>query len=165
VESPETWRWIWLIAAVMFGIGEMSAAGSFFLLPFAIGAIVAAVLAFLGVDVAWEWLAFVLVSAGTFAAFRPLARKLDRDVPAEGIGAKRLIGEQAVVLQLVPGGGDLGLIRVGREEWRAESGTGDPIAQGASVKVVEIKGTRAVVFPLEIGGDGLPPSIPSETTD
>ncbi|MDZ7733085.1 MAG: NfeD family protein [Acidimicrobiia bacterium] len=166
MESPEIWRWIWLIAAVMFAIGEMSTAGSFFLAPFAIGALVASILAFFGVDIALGWLAFVAVSAGTFAAFRPLARRLDREVPAEGIGAKRLIGERAIVLELVPGVGDeLGLIRVNREEWRAESGNGEPIQPGTTVKVVEIRGTRAVVFPVDLGGGGGVPPIESETTD
>ena len=48
--DPETWRWIWLIAAVAFAIGEMATVGSFFLAPFAVGATVAAVLSFLGVE-------------------------------------------------------------------------------------------------------------------
>jgi membrane protein implicated in regulation of membrane protease activity len=155
MESPEVWRWIWLVAAVVFALGEMSAAGSFFLLPFALGAVAAAVLAFLGVSVTVEWIAFLLVTAATFAAFRPLARKLDRDTPTDGVGAKRLIGEHATVLEDIPGRGDrLGLIRVHREEWRAESGTGHPIDKGTSVKVVEIKGTRAVVFPLDAERNG-----------
>jgi membrane protein implicated in regulation of membrane protease activity len=153
MESPEVWRWVWLVAAVLFAVGEMTAAGSFFLLPFAIGALVAAVLAFLGVDVIIECLVFLAVSGATFAAFRPLARKLDRDTPTDGVGAKRLIGERATVLEPIPGdddGDQLGLIRVHREEWRAESGDGSPIDKGTPVKVVEIKGTRAVVFPLEL---------------
>jgi membrane protein implicated in regulation of membrane protease activity len=155
MESPEVWRWVWLVAAVLFAVGEMTAAGSFFLIPFALGALVAAVLAFLGVSVVIECLAFVVVSGATFAAFRPLARKLDRDMPTDGVGAKRLIGERALVLEAIPGDGDgdeLGLIRVHREEWRAESGDGSPIGKGATVKVVEIRGTRAVVFPQELPG-------------
>ena len=40
--DPNDWRWIWIIAMVVFGVGEMGVAGSFFLAPFAIGAGVAA---------------------------------------------------------------------------------------------------------------------------
>ena len=47
--DPNVWRWIWIIAMVVFGIGEMGVAGSFFLAPFAIGAGAAAALAFAGV--------------------------------------------------------------------------------------------------------------------
>ena len=38
MDDPEVWRWIWLVAAVLFAIGEMGSPGSFFLLPFAAGA-------------------------------------------------------------------------------------------------------------------------------
>ena len=38
-----------------------------------------------------------------------------------------------------------GLVRVHREEWRAESVDGSGIAAGAVVKVVEQRGTRLVV--------------------
>ena len=66
--SPEFWRWVWLVAAAVFAIGEMAIAGSFFLAPFAIGAVVAAILAFAGVPVGIEWLAFAAVSAGAGAS-------------------------------------------------------------------------------------------------
>jgi membrane protein implicated in regulation of membrane protease activity len=137
VDSPESWRWIWMVAAFLFTVGEMASPGSFFLFPFAAGALVAAVLAFAG------------VSAGAFAALRPIARRLDQGGPAAGIGANRLIGETAIVLDSI-GPGDLGLIRVDREEWRAESLDGSPIAAGTPVRVVEVRGTRAVVWPTAL---------------
>jgi membrane protein implicated in regulation of membrane protease activity len=147
MDDPEVWRWAWLVAAVAFGLGEMASAGSFFLAPFAAAAVVAAVLAFAGADVTIEWLAFLVVSVGAFAAMRPLARRLDRDQPTEGIGSKRLIGQIGVVLDALPGDHDLGLVRIHREEWRAESTTGDPVPVGARVRVVDIRGTRVVVHP------------------
>ena len=42
------WRWIWLVAIGAFAVGEALLPGTFFLLPFAAGAIVAAVTAFRG---------------------------------------------------------------------------------------------------------------------
>ena len=45
-------------------------------------------------------------------------------------------------------GDELGLIRVHREEWRAESGDDTVIKAGSKVRVVEVRGTRAVVFPI-----------------
>ncbi|MGE0878072.1 MAG: NfeD family protein [Acidimicrobiia bacterium] len=150
MDSPDTWRWVWLIGAAFFIVAEMFVPASLFFLPFAIGAAVAALLAFAGVNVAVEWLAFVAVSAGTFAAFVPWRRKLDRDLPHDGIGSRRLIGEIATVLDDVPAGHNMsGLVRVGREEWRAESVDGAAISAGRSVKVVEVRGTRVLVHPLE----------------
>jgi membrane protein implicated in regulation of membrane protease activity len=148
MESPEVWRWVWLVATVAFAGGEIAVAGSFFLLPFAIGAAVACVLAFLDVGVAWQWLAFVGVSALSLLALFPLRRRLDRGAPQDGIGARRLLGQPATVLEALPGGpAATGLVRVGREEWRAESLDGTSIPAGAVVKVVEVRGTRVVVFP------------------
>ena len=146
MDQPETWRWIWLVAAVVFAIGEMAQAGTFFLAPFAVGAAVAAVLAFADIGVTIEWAAFVGVSVATFASLRPLARKLDQGQPTEGIGSKRLIGQSATVLEEIPAGQhELGLVRVHREEWRAETVDGSPAPTGAVVHVVEQRGTRLVV--------------------
>lgn len=146
MDEPETWRWIWLAATAAFAIGEMASAGTFFLAPFAIGAGVAAILAFADVGLAPEWLAFLVVSGGTFASFRPLARRLDQGQPTEGIGSRRLIGQQATVLEEIPAGHhELGLVRVHREEWRAETVDGSGAPAGAVVQVVEQRGTRLVV--------------------
>ena len=146
MDQPETWRWIWLVAAVVFAIGEMAQAGTFFLAPFAVGAAVAAVLAFADVGITAEWAAFVGVSVATFASLRPLARKLDRGEPSDGIGSRRLIGQAATVLEPIPAGQhELGLVRVHREEWRAETVDGSPAPAGAVVQVVEQRGTRLVV--------------------
>lgn len=138
----------------MFAIGELSAPGTFFLLPFAIGAAAAAVLAFAGVDVAIELVVFIVVSLVALAGFRKLAHRLDRNEPTEGIGSKRLIGQPARVIEAIDGAHDLGTVRVDREEWRAESGDGAAIAVGSQVKIVEVRGTRVVVFPV----DPLPPA-------
>lgn len=146
MDQPETWRWIWLVTTALFALGEMTSAGSFFLAPFAIGAGVAAVLAFADVGLGIEWAAFVGISVGAFASLRPIARRLDRGEPTEGIGSKRLIGQSATVLQPIPAGAhELGLVRVHREEWRAETIDGSPADAGAVVHVVEQRGTRLVV--------------------
>jgi len=150
VDDPEVWRWIWLAAAVVFLLGEMFAFGSFFLLPFAIGAVVAAILAFAGVGVGWEWLAFVVVSIASLACLYPLRHRLDRARPAEGIGSRRLIGQPALVLEPVPAGpSELGLVRVGREEWRDESRDGRALPAGTNVRVVDVQGTRVIVWPVD----------------
>jgi membrane protein implicated in regulation of membrane protease activity len=148
MEDPENWRWIWLVAAAIFAGGEMLIAGSFFLAPLAIGATVAAILAFLDVSLAGQWLAFVGISVAAFASLRPLVRKLDRDAPSDGIGSKRLIGEEGTVLEAIPAGPhELGLVRVHREEWRAQTIDGNAVDKGITIRVVEQRGTRLVVVP------------------
>lgn len=155
METPETWRWLWLAAAFVFAIGEMASPGSFFLLPFAIGALVATGLAFANVGVGIEWIAFVGVSVAALVAMRPLARRLDLLDDDLGIGSRRLIGQTATVLEDIPGGGELGLVRVHREEWRAESMDGSAIPLGAAVRVADIEGTRVIVS--QVGEIAPPP--------
>ncbi len=146
MDQPETWRWIWLATTAVFAIGEMASAGTFFLAPFAVGAAVAAVLAFADIGLAGEWAAFLAVSVGAFASLRPLAKRLDRGEPTEGIGSKRLIGQSATVLEPIAAGEhELGLVRVHREEWRAQTVDGSPVPAGALVHVVEQRGTRLIV--------------------
>jgi membrane protein implicated in regulation of membrane protease activity len=146
MDDPNVWRWIWLGALGLFALGEGALAGSFFLLPFAAGALVAAILAFAGVDVAPQWISFVAVSAVAASALIPLRRRLDRTDPQDGIGARRLIGQGAVVLvDIGSAPGDVGEVRVGRETWRAESHDQSPILAGSTVRVVEVRGTAVIV--------------------
>lgn len=162
MDSPEFWRWVWLAITAGALLGEMAGAGAFFLLPFAVGGAVAAILAFAGVPVAIEWLAFVAVSVAGVVATRPLARRLDFDSPSEGIGARRWIGQTATVIEAIPPGAqETGLVRLGREQWRAESLEGIAIDPGTVVKVVDLTGTRLVVWPL----DQIAPRAPTHDTD
>jgi membrane protein implicated in regulation of membrane protease activity len=63
------------------------------------------------------------------------------------------------VLEEIPAGThETGLVRIGRQEWRAESRDGTPVPAGSRAKVIEVVGTRLVVWPT----DELPPASPSE---
>lgn len=149
--EPETWRWIWLLAAVVFGVGEMAAAGSFFLAPFALGALVAAILAFVGVSLGIEWAVFLGVSIVSFLAMRPLARRLDQDNRSAGIGANRLLGQRAQVTEAIGNGHLPGMVLLGGEHWRAETADGSEIAVNTPVVITDIRGTRVVVTPRDDG--------------
>ena len=167
LDSAETWRWIWMGTAALLVVAEMATPAAFFFLPFALGAFVAAVTAFAGASVGIEWLAFVGASTAAFAGLWPLGRRLDRSSGGvmSGVGANRLIGRQAVVLEDI---GDLphetGLVRVERERWKAESLTGDAIAAGSTVIVARVDGARVLVTLLEeprqsnTDPGGLPPA-------
>jgi membrane protein implicated in regulation of membrane protease activity len=144
--EPEVWRWIWLVASATFVVGEIAMAGTFFLLPFGVGAAIATVVAFSGAAASWQWLAFVVVSAAAFAAVRPLVRRLDRGGNPIGVGSSRLIGETGVVIaDLSPDPEQMGIVRIGREEWHAETTDGGHLPSGTRIEVVQIEGTRAVV--------------------
>lgn len=167
MDSPEEWRWIWTAACAVFAVGEMLTPGSFFLLPFAIGSFVAAILAFADVSVAGEWLAFLAVSVSALFALRPLARRLDRNALDHGVGSRRLIGVKATVLDDIPGEAELGMVRVDREEWRAQSTDGSPIPAGTIVRIADVQGTRLIVAiePSSAATPLEPPSPSAEMPD
>jgi membrane protein implicated in regulation of membrane protease activity len=155
VEDPESWRWIWMAVAAAFLIGEMVTPGSFFLLPFGVGALAACVTAFADGGVGLQWFLFVVVSLGVTALFIPLRRRLDEDEPVDGIGARRLLNQEAVVVRAVePGVDGVGRVRIGREEWRAESANRVGIPEGAVVKVVDVRGTGVVVRTVQSATGG-----------
>ena len=146
MDDPEIWKWIWLGATGLFGAGEAILAGSFFLLPFAAGALVATIAAFAGANIALQWIIFVVVSAIGSALLVPLRRRLDRVEPQNGVGARRLIGQEAIVLIDIPAGASaVGEVRVGRETWRAESLNQQAFAAGTTVRVADVRGTAVVV--------------------
>jgi membrane protein implicated in regulation of membrane protease activity len=148
VGSPSTWQAIWVIAAAAFAVMEMRHVQLFFL-PMAIGAVVAAALAFAGVPIGFEWLAFLAVSVIALIALRPLAHRLGRTSAQLNAGSNRWIGQEGMVLEDVPAHGWGGWVQVGRERWRAASGLAALIPAGAHVIVTSVDGAHVVVLPTD----------------
>lgn len=150
MEDPTTWAVIWLVATAAFALGEMAAPGSFFLAPFAIGALAASIAGFFGAPILFTWFIFLVVSIISFLGLRPLASRLDDQVPLrQGVGAHRLVGATATVLEAIPvGAGTTGLIRTGGEEWRADSVNNTGFGPGEQVRIIEVRGTRLIVEPI-----------------
>lgn len=140
--QTELW-WVWMVVAAILVVGEILTAG-FFILWFGIGAAVAGILTLAGVGTAGQLTAFILVSGGLFLGSRKFAEKWTKPQPP-GIGADRLLGKSGVVLEDIDNHNAAGSVRIEREEWRAESETGDVIPAGKRVDVLRINGTRLVV--------------------
>lgn len=146
MDSLADWPWwLWLILAAVFTIGEVATPGSFFLGPFAVGAIVALILALLDFSLAVQWIAFLVVSGVSFAALRPLAHKLIERSPEQPFGSPRLIGQQVYVVEEVGGYPDPGVVNVGAEMWRAHTEDGSTLEPGEYAYVKEVQGTRVVL--------------------
>jgi membrane protein implicated in regulation of membrane protease activity len=149
VEDPNLWRWLWLGIAVVLGIGEMLTAG-FFMLPFAIGAAIAALLAWAQVALVVQLVVFITVSLFAVVALRRFAWG-DRE-PSYPVGVKRFVGARGVVIEVIDERTGGGRVRLGKGElWSASTDLGTVIHPGTPVKVVEVRGTHLVVEP--VGGD------------
>jgi len=147
VDSPETWRWVWLALAGALALGELGLPGTFFLLSFAIGAAAAAVVAFADGSLGFQWGLFVIGSGVALALLFPLGRRLARQEGDEAQeGATRWVGRLGIVLEAIPGDPHgTGRVRVERDEWRAETDASESIPAGTQVEVISVRGTRLVV--------------------
>jgi membrane protein implicated in regulation of membrane protease activity len=140
--------WIlWLVAACLFGLGELHT-GGFYLLPFALGAALAAVVTVLGVGAALAAVVFIVVSGIVVLTLRPVARRHRRLPPPIRTGTAALVGRRATVLERIANDEGVGCVRIeGGEVWTARAFDEDEVIEaGDRVEVVEIRGATALVM-------------------
>ena len=134
---------IWLIVAVAFGVGEVLTL-SFFLAPFAIGALVAALLSAAGIGAVFAGVAFLVVSTLALLTLRPVARRHLRTPPALRTNTAALKGRTATVLEEVSHAA--GRVKLEGEVWTARPYDDDAVIEaGRRVHVIEIQGATALV--------------------
>lgn len=133
----EPWLF-WIVVAAVFAVGEVFTL-SFFLAPFAGGALVAALVDGVGGGLGLSLIAFLAVSTALLLALRPIARNHDRTQSIARTGTARLVGTTATVL-------DAGSIKLDGETWTARHYDEDSsLEPGTKVTVMEIRGATALV--------------------
>jgi membrane protein implicated in regulation of membrane protease activity len=147
----EMWVWVWLGLDAILIVAEIFTAG-FFMLPFGIGAAVAAGASWLKLDLGWQWAAFLAVSAVLLFSLRKFSDRVTHE-PPERMGADRLIGQEGRVIEDVEPAPGPGRVRVEREEWIADSAGREVIPAGTRVIVEKIVGTHLIVRPVETVSD------------
>ena len=140
----EDWL-LWLILAVVFGVGEIATLG-FFLAPFAGGAAVAAVVSAAGMPFVGSLAVFLVISVILLAALRPLARSHGKMPPSLRTGTAALVGRPATVVERIVNNEGVGTVKIDGEVWTARSYMDDETYEaGTRVQVVEIRGATALV--------------------
>ena len=147
MDSLAIWFWLWLFLAAALLVSEMLTV-TFFLLPFAVGAMAALVMNILKLDLVVQWVVFLAVSAIAVAAFRPLAKRLTKGDSMKS-GAERLVGMDATIIdQPAPYG--LRRAKVDGEAWNVELEPGfeaftSELSVGERVYVMRIDGAKLIV--------------------
>jgi membrane protein implicated in regulation of membrane protease activity len=137
---------VWVVAGCVLGVGEMHT-GGFFLAPFAIGALVAALVSLVGVGLPLAVVVFLVASLLVLLTLRPLARRHRQLPPRIRTGAAALVGRDAIVLERIANQEGVGCVRIDGEVWTARSyEEDDVIPAGERVQVVEIRGATALVM-------------------
>ena len=111
---------------------------------FAVGGVAALVAASLSLSVSAQLVIFVVFSAVLLALLRPFCRRFlkPRNVPTN---ADRIIGQNAVVTQPIDNIQGTGEIKLPGSVWSAASADGSAIPAGSVVRIVAIRGVKAVV--------------------
>lgn len=138
---------LWILLAVILAAGEVTSL-SFFLAPFAGGAVLAALVELAGLGSVAAVLVF-LVSSGLLLGFaRPIARRHLRTPAQIRTGTAALVGRTAVVTERVVS--DAGTVKLEGEIWTARAyDDGEVLEPGSRVHVVEIRGATALVSPVD----------------
>lgn len=134
---------IWIFVAIVFIILELITT-AFFLVWFGIGAIVAAVLNYLGFDIYVQFIAFAIVSLILVLSTRRFADRITPDI-GKKTTAERLIGKTAKVLRQIDE--NTFVVNAAGEEWSAH--TNDPIDIGDEVKIVGINSIILIVEKID----------------
>src|SRR5256714_8261518 len=135
-----TWT-VWIIAAVVLAVGEMLTL-SFFLAPFAAGALLAALVSAVGGGLIASWVVFALTSLLLLLVVRPIARA-HRKQPAQlRTGTAALVGGKGTVVERVANLEALRAIPLDNGEvWTARSYDEDrTIDMRDRLDVIELRG-------------------------
>jgi membrane protein implicated in regulation of membrane protease activity len=136
---------LWLIAAAILGLGEIATSG-FFLAPFAVGALLAALISAAGAGTAISLIIFLAISVIALTALRPLARA-HLKMPAQlRTGTAALVGRSATVVERIANHEGVGCVSIEGEVWTARAYDEDDVIEaGQRVQVMEIRGATALV--------------------
>ena len=139
--------WVWLGAAVVFGIVEALTAG-LVSIWFVAGSAAALIAGFLGAGLGLQVALFLAVSALALAVTRPLLRKITA-AKAVPTNLDRVLGGSGKVTETIDNENSTGAVYVDGKTWTARSADGAVIPEGAMVEILRMEGVKLFVKKLE----------------
>ena len=139
--------WVWLGAAVVFGVVEALTAG-LVSIWFVAGSAAALIGAFLGAGLGAQVALFVVVSAAALAVTRPLVRRYTagKAVPTN---LDRVLGDSGKVTETIDNENSSGAVYVDGKTWTARSADGSVIPAGTVVEILRMEGVKLFVKKIE----------------
>lgn len=136
---------MWATAAFLLLILELTS-GDFFIMCFAIGAGVTAVLSLTGMSFLWQLIVFAVLSVLCLFFVRPVMLKyFHRSDPGRKSNADALIGRRGRVSETIKADGH-GRVAIDGDDWKAVSADSSEIAKGENVRVV---GRESIIITVE----------------
>jgi membrane protein implicated in regulation of membrane protease activity len=140
------WFVIWLVVAAVMIILEMISLG-LTSIWFAGGAIVSAIIAYMGGHWTLQLVCFAAVSVILLVFTRPVLAKHMMKTN-EKTNVESLIGQNAVVKERIDNLKAEGVVVINGLEWTARSTDDTVIDAGSKVEIVEVKGVKLIVKTL-----------------
>ena len=138
---------IWVIISIVCLILELSS-GDCFILCFAIGSAVSAIVAGCGANLTVQIITFAAVSVLSLLLVRPtLLKKLHKPNRERLSNAEAVIGQQGRVSEAIAAGG-YGRVAIDGDDWKARSADGSAIDKGTTVRVVKMDSIILTVEPI-----------------
>lgn len=127
----------WLIATALLVMLELVTSG-FGVICFAVGTLIAAVLAYFELGLEYQISAFIVGSILALIFIRPFALKLLNKRSGEQVAtnADAIIGRKATVTEAIDAVAGTGYVKIDGDLWKAVSADGSVIAAGTEVTVV-----------------------------
>ena len=145
-EKFRAWH-IWLVLGLVLVVAEILIPG-FFILWFGVGALLASLLAFLGMPRAVQMGAFLVISFVLLVFSRTVFQSaLFRSRKTFATNVEALKGQKAIVLKAIEGSLRAGSVKIGGEVWSAICEEETQIGRGARVEVLDVVGNKVRVKP------------------
>ena len=139
--------YIWLIIAGIFLIFEIFTAG-FLLFWLSIGALITMIVSFFTSSIAIQTAVFVVASTILIFATKPFVKKFAKTKTVK-TNAFSIVGQNGIVIKDIDSINSKGQIKVDGEVWSAVGKNDINIEKGTEVEILEIKGVKAIVTPIQ----------------
>lgn len=137
---------IWVAIGIICVIIEIFTPG-FLFLSFGVGAIITGLLALVIPSIAFQVLAFAIITLIVFLLSRKFSKKFISN-NYEETNVKALVGKTGKVTQQIPIN-EKGYVKIGGEEWSAVSKDNNEIKKDARIVVNDIEGNKVIVTLIE----------------
>ena len=140
---------IWLIISGVCFIVEIITVG-FLIFWLAIGALFAMVVSFFTDKIIIQTAVFVISSTVLIFATKPFVKKFAKGKSNFKSNVYSIIGDTGIVTKNIDSINGTGQVKINGELWSAVGKDDIDIEKGTEVKIVEVKGVKAVVAPIKI---------------
>ena len=140
---------IWLIISGVCFIVEIITVG-FLIFWLAIGALFAMLVSFFTDNIVIQTAVFVISSTVLIFATKPFVKKFAKGKSNFKSNVYSIIGDTGIVTKNIDSINGTGQVKINGELWSAVGKDDIDIEESTEVKIVEVKGVKAVVSPIKV---------------